>query len=75
MRGGEKSQERGPDLGVWFRLFVRGGGQNWKNQESGRARPYPGKNEPGCRGRTHPGWALRPLGLGTAGMGWLLWAG
>lgn len=33
----------------------------------------PGKNEPGCRGRTHPGWGLRPRSLGAAGMGWLLW--
>ena len=49
-----------------------GGHWKWKDQEGGGARPYPGKNEPGCRGRTHLGWHLHPLGLGAAWMGWLL---
>lgn len=32
----------------------------------------PGENGPGCRGRTHPGWRLRPVGLGAAGRSQLL---
>lgn len=62
----------GPSSGAGAPGLCWGGGQQWRDQEGGRARSYPGRNEPGCRGHNHPGWGLHPLGLGAAGSGWLL---